>query len=172
MLNFKSEYDKRDSVEIGSNSQLLFEQIAASKGFGITRATSLQDMKEHWDLEIIKNNVTLKVDVKGLKRLNRWSDNFQEDWLWIELRGNGYNNKGWLYTDTPVVISFETFDSFVFITKQKIKQIVNDFVKPEMVNKSFDAKYKHYNRYGREDLLTLIETRLVTESNCGIWKKE
>ena len=47
-------------------------------------ANNYQNMKEHWDVKGIFKHKVYKFDVKGMKKKNRWDNNFQDDIAWVE----------------------------------------------------------------------------------------
>ena len=109
------------------------------------------DMLEHWDLQTLKE----KIDVKSLKKVRRNDDAPNDNIHWVELK-NVNGNLGWLYGDADS-FAFETNNSWILVDKTKLQTLIADkckdktpCLKPEL--------YKLYQRAGRKDIITLVET--------------
>lgn len=166
--SYKCIYDTNNTGKMGTNAELKFEQVAQQYGWKIISAEKREDIKEHWDYKIIKNNLEYKVDVKAMKRLYRYDENTQDKWLWIELKGWGYNNDGWLYGKADI-IAFEMSYGFLLVKRSDLKKIVLE--KVDMSNKvtnSIDAKYKLYERHTK-DISTLIQAKDVESVRHVKW---
>ena len=169
----RNKFDKRDSLELGTSAQEQFQELAVKRGWHVTRATKEQDIDEHWDY-LIKNSAgqEYKVDVKARKRISRWDESVQEDWVWVELHGVRQHDAGWLFGGTAELIAFEKKNCFVLITKSALQEIVKEYVTTtEEVSSAERAKYKIYSRPGRHDKLSLVEMKHIEANAWEIWKK-
>lgn len=112
-------------------------------------ASKLQDMVEHWDVEIDK----LKYDVKGLKNINRNDLAYNENFHFIEIK-NVKNDLGWLYGKADR-FSFELLHYWVVVDKTKLQDFIKNHVdKTQLVTKP--ELYKLYRRKHRQDLITIV----------------
>lgn len=152
-----------------NESETKFYDQATKRGYKVTHANNHQDRIEHWDFSIQKNGFPIMVEVKGLKRINRHDMHPQCDWIWVELVGTkGYN--GWLYGKADV-LAFETDYGFLLVSRKELLNIVNKKVNhKDCVTCSWDAQYKVYQRYGREDLVTMIKRSDIEEVKHIKWK--
>lgn len=137
-------------IEIENN----FNNIAVLNGFQCIHSTKSQDINEHWDFKLIKNNISEYVDVKGMKDVHNLG------YTWIELK-NVLGYAGWLYADKLDAVVFEKKDSFDFIKITDLRTLVANkivnknglmFIKPNNIN---EMLYHRYNRLGRNDVIVL-----------------
>lgn len=130
----------------------------------VTTSSKEQDMQEHWDLEL-----SLKVDVKSLKKIKRSDNDVNENFHWVEIRG--VKDKGWLYGGCASIFAFETLDYWVIVEKEQLKKLIKDKVQKIYVTEQTEAVYKLYRRKDRQDILTLVKTiDLMKISYCVINK--
>jgi hypothetical protein len=172
--NERNRFDKRDSLEIGNTAQGRFVEVAIERDWEVTPATKDQDIDEHWDYMIIRNETEEKfrVDIKGLKRAGRWDVDVQEEWVWVESHGVRKNDSGWLFGGRADLFAFERKDDFVIIKKGTLQYLVNLLVDgSKRVRKACEAKYKTYSRQGRSDLLLMIEMKHIAKDCWEIWPK-
>ncbi|KCZ71505.1 hypothetical protein ANME2D_02236 [Candidatus Methanoperedens nitroreducens] len=171
MPNRRNQYDNRDCLERGESAELQFTNIIRSRGWEVIPATREQDIYEHWDILIKKADKKYKVDIKGMKRINR-KDDAQDDWIWIELHGVREYDEGWLYGSSSDIIAFEKRDSFIMVERSNLIDLIPRIIDLESrVYSSFNAKYKVYHRPGRPDKITLIETKQIEPIKCAEWEK-
>jgi hypothetical protein len=151
-----------------NETETKFSAQAIKRDYKVVHADSYQDRIEHWDFIIQKNGFPITVEVKGQKRINRHDMHPQCEWIWIELVGiTGHN--GWLYGKSDV-IAFETDYGFLLVNRKKLIEIVDKKVNhKEYVDCSWDAKYKVYQRFGRDDMLTLINRSDIEEIKHIKW---
>ena len=99
-------------------------------------ATTGEDRRGHWDVsgnlpdEYCTNFIDkkqLKFDVKGLKKLNRFDSNYQDELAWIELR-NVSGNRGWVLGDADYVV-FERTNSWMVVLRQDLLELVDSKLK-------------------------------------------
>lgn len=165
------------SFAIGHRAENTFEALAQRKGWTTLRATPAQDMREHWDLQISKardgkSDLVLKVDVKAMKRQSRSDSQVQSDWTWIELSGVNMGNEGWLYGGMADLLAFQRESDFLLVSRQDVIETVERLVDPSLpkVSNAREAKYRVYNRAGRHDMITMIETSHLLLCAWKVWK--
>jgi len=118
-------------------------------------ANDYQNMKEHWDVEGALNGKTLKFDVKGMKKVNRWDSSTQDECAWLE-GTNVKGNPGWLKGDANYIV-FEREDCWLTVNRQELL----DFVQEKLKKNSYATGKKPYHVYqrsewGRKDKITLV----------------
>jgi len=157
----------------GMDSSGMFSLIASAKGWKVTPSSQNEDINEHWDLLMEKGKYSIKVDVKGMKKINRKDDLTQDDWHWIELHGVREKDPGWLYGGKSEYIVFETKISFILVERQKLIQLVSQEVDfSRVAYKPEDAPYAiYYRRREGHDKLTLIETKKLIGIKTDEWRK-
>lgn len=109
-----------------------------------------QDMFEHWDVSL-----SLKIDVKAMKKTNRSDDKPNENIHYIELK-NVNGNKGWLYGEANY-FAFETEDYWIMVDKGKLQELIKNKCKDKQWCEKPEL-YKLYTRKGRHDVITLVKT--------------
>lgn len=126
-----------------------FEQ--AVKVFSkVEYSTKEEDIYEHWDVKM-----SIKVDVKAMKKINRSDESPNENVHYVELK-NVHGKNGWLYGDADY-FAFETEDYFIMVSKLKLQEFIANKCKNKELCKSPEL-YKLYSRDGRMDLITLVKT--------------
>ena len=176
LITQRNKYDKTgECIESGLGAEQIFDQIAESKNLEVKNARRRENIHKHIDKYVTGENdkrvETWSVDIKARKKTSRSDSDAQDEWIWIEFQ-NVRGNLGWLYGEADN-IAFETQDSFVIVDRKSLIDYVENAVdmgKP--VRKSFLAKYKTYQRAGRNDLLTMVELSKIIE-NCKhfVWQK-
>ena len=170
--NRRNQYDKKDSLELGDKAEVVFKRLAEKRDWNLADATFDENVNEHWDFLMVKGNDSYKIDVKAMKRLSRDDSSVQDKWVWIELHGVRPNDKGWLYDGKADLISFEKTNSFVIVKRTDLIALVERLVEYKtLVHSSKEAKYRVYNRSGRPDRITLIETDKLNPIKWDEWAK-
>ena len=106
-----------------------------------------------------------------MKRIQRSDDDVQDEWTWVELHGVRPHDKGWLYGEANL-IAFETRDRFLIVKRLDLISLVHRYVNLDIrANFAKEAQYKVYQRKGRADEITLIETDKLKEILYKEWKK-
>lgn len=131
-----------------------FIQLAERDGYKCLRSNNYQDKYEHWDVLMIKDDKSARVDVKGYK------DSHKEGLTWIELQAvNG--KKGWVKGEAHA-IAFEREDCFELYNRHELESYVENniinptgyvFIKPKNLSK---IAYHRYRRMGRRDILVIV----------------
>lgn len=165
-------HDQRDCLELGEKAENLFAFIAQKRGWLVTQADRTENINEHWDWLIRKDQKRYKIDVKARKRISRHDANVQDTWLWIELHGVRPTDAGWLYAGKADLLAFEQEKSFFLVSRLALVQLIDKIVdKQTIVLTAKEAKYKIYNRPGRSDSLTLIEIAKLEPIRWEEWSK-
>lgn len=172
LITQRNKYDKTgECIQSGLGAEQIFDQIAESKNLEVKNARRRENIHKHIDKYITQQSKTWSVDIKARKKTSRSDSDAQDEWIWIEFQ-NVRGNLGWLYGEADN-IAFETQNSFVIVDRKSLIDYVEnavDMTKP--VRKSYLAKYKTYQRAGRNDLLTMVELSKIIE-NCKhfVWQK-
>ena len=172
LITQKNKYDKTgECIQSGLGAEQIFGQIAESKNLEVKNARRRENIHKHIDKYVTQESKTWSVDIKARKKTSRNDSSAQDEWIWIEFQ-NVRGNLGWLYGEADK-IAFETQDSFVIVDRKSLIDYVEnavDMAKP--VRKSYLAKYKTYQRAGRNDLLTMVElSKIVENCNHFVWQK-
>ncbi len=149
------------------NDKQIFDGDTSEKNFKklfltAIKATKDEDIKEHWDLKVPINNEYVKVDVKSIKRLNRYDILPNENIHWVELV-NVRGDKGWLYGDSDI-IAFETEDYFILVGTLKLRRFIEKKLgyNPQKNHNIQTSKnkiiYEPYQRSGRKDIVLMVKT--------------
>jgi hypothetical protein len=125
------------------------ERKFASFFDNVELSTEEEDMKGHFDL-----SVTSRIDVKGLKKVNRSDDAPDENLHWLEIK-NVNGGYGWVYGEADY-FAFETIDYFVVVSKEGVQQLLKDLVEKKYTKEP--KLYRLYSRKDRKDVLTLVKT--------------
>ena len=172
LITQRNRYEKTgECIQSGLGAEQIFDQIAESKNLEVKNARRRENIHKHIDKYVKQESKTWSVDIKARKKTSRSDSDAQDEWIWIEFQ-NVRGNLGWLYGEADN-IAFETQDSFVIVDRKSLIDYVEnavDMAKP--VRKSYLAKYKTYQRAGRNDLLTMVELSKIIE-NCKhfVWQK-
>jgi len=170
-------YIHKKSIAEGLQAEQRFKKLAETRGFEVREATRSEQF-DHIDFHLTLDSPTkeggklkAKVDVKGRKRLGRRNIDFEDDWVWIELK-NVTGSDGWLYGASDF-IAFEAEDSFIVSIRKELLGFCEDKIDTRRrVHISSQAKYVCYSRSGRQDLISLIKMEDIRKlPNSTVWKK-
>ena len=168
--NSKNRFDKKDSLELGDKAEETFILMAVKLGWKISASAKDQNIEDHWDFLIEKDDQHFKVEVKAEKRIQRKDNGSQADFTWVEL-SNVRGKVGWLFGKADL-IAFEKEKTFFFVKRLDLLALVNQKVNlVAKVKSAQDALYKIYTREGRKDKLTLLPTRDIESIMFMEWKK-
>jgi len=140
-------------VIVGYKAELAFKALAESSGFTVHRSPPVYDVKEHWDL-----NLSIKVDVKALKKLNRHHTDTNSEWHWIELHSAYGDGKGWVYGSEADLIAFEMPETWILVQLKTLQEWLSTKIEKTWVANPEDAQYRLYSRIQGETI-TLVETQ-------------
>jgi len=150
-MKYQSDYDRGFKAE---------ERFAEAHLQNITWASKEQDMFEHWDVKGFFNGKEYKFDVKGLKKINRSDNDFQDNVTWVE-GVNVIGNKGWLQGEADYIV-FERVNEWWIIARN----FLFDWTTQQLVRNGYKkgkALYSLYQRNGRKDKITLIAYNDIPE---------
>lgn len=169
--NSRNKFDKQDSLELGEQAEALFVTLAKNLGWKVSAASKDENIDEHWDYLIEKENLAFKVEVKSRKRIRRDDGGTQSDLTWIELHGVRPKDTGWLFGRADL-IAFEKERSFILVKKTDLLAMVNKKVDlVAKVSEPRDAVYKIYKRKERKDKLTLLPMNDIEAIKFDEWQK-
>jgi hypothetical protein len=153
MNNHINELQKK-MYEDGLKVEDYFIELAERDGYKCLKSNNFQDKYEHWDIKIIKDKKSARVDVKGYK------ESHKTGFTWVEFQ-NINGDKGWI-NGKAHVIAFEREDRFDLIDRVKLKK----FIKSKIVNPTgyvyikpddlLEIAYHRYRRMGRRDIIILV----------------
>lgn len=140
----------------GTQAEKLFLKTANEYNCKLIRkANPNEDKFEHWDFLLSKNEKQFTIDIKAHKHEYR-NGPLLKYWFWFEFK-NVKGNKGWLFGQADY-IAFEYFGKFLLYNRKELAKIVVSLVDTKcLVKKPKEAKYKLYQRHGREDQVSLIK---------------
>jgi hypothetical protein len=169
-MDERNQFDTRDCAERGLRAEEQFAALARARGYHLTPASSAQNIHEHWDWLMVRDEERLRVDVKAQKRLSRQDAGVQDTWVWVELHGVRPYDRGWLYDGQADLLAFEQRASFLLVVRLTLVDLVARLVDlTRRVAVPAQATYAVYQRSGRPDALTLIEVARVREVAWDEW---
>ena len=142
---------KKTAID-GYQAELNFKSLAESGGFTVHRAPQVYDSKEHWDLQL-----SIKVDVKAMKKLNRHHTEPNPEWHWIEISSGYGDGKGWVYGSHADLVAFEMPETWILVQLKTLQEWLSTKIEKTWVTRPEDAKYRLYKRVEGE-AITLVET--------------
>jgi hypothetical protein len=118
-MDERNQFDTRgDCAERGLRAEERFAALARARGYHLTPASSAQNIHEHWDWLMVRDEERLRVDVKAQKRLSRQDAGVQDAWVWVELHGVRPYDRGWLYDGQADLLVFEQRASFLLVVRR------------------------------------------------------
>ena len=169
--NSRNRYDKKDSLELGRKAESSFAKSAIKHGWRVEPSSEDSNKNEHFDYIMSKDDRSLKVEVKGRKRMGRKDQTVQDELIWIEFHGVRKDDQGWLYGKADL-IAFELKNSFRIVRRTDLLDLVEKLVDFKVrVRRSNEALYKLYSRYGRSDSLTMIKSEDLLKITSLEWTK-
>ena len=119
-------------------------------------ATKEEDMFGHFDVVI---NGNIKVDIKGLKKINRTDANSTDDIHFIEFQ-NVRGETGWAKGKADY-IAFEQTDCFIIVNRESMLNMCRSLITDRTIYNTKEL-YKLYRRKNRLDVMTMIKTSDLT----------
>ena len=102
--------------EFREKAKIVEQAFAQRHLSNILWANDHQNMSEHWDVEGALNGKTLKFDVKGMKKKNRWDSKTQDECAWVEgTNVRGY--PGWIKGRAHYIV-FEREDCWLAVNRR------------------------------------------------------
>lgn len=161
---------RKASFDVGNNAQELFKEVAIQRGWDVKNSTPYQDMKHHIDVIATKDNLVCTFDVKARKKIARADESAQDDWIYVEFK-NVRGDAGWLYGKANF-IAFEMSDSFMIVHRRSLALYCEAVVHRDIkVSAPHLCQYKSYTRKGRDDEISLIETKRIPPEITKYWIK-
>lgn len=168
----RNKYDKKDCLELGILAEDAFKKVASKRGWLVTESTRSQNMHQHIDCIIKKDGHAFNVDVKSLRRRTRWDDEFELEWTWVEFHGVRESDPGWLFGGNAQLFAFEQPAFFIIIDRENLQRLAVTLVDTRRIARNApDAKYAVYNRPGRNDIISMIETQHIIDNCWDIWER-
>ena len=163
-------YIYKKSITEGLQAEQRFKKLAEVRGYKVREATKAEQF-DHIDFHLTCKIFIHTVYVNARKRLNRRNIDFEDDWVWIELK-NVRGKDGWLYGASDF-IAFEAEDSFIVSFRKELLGFCETKIDTQTrVHISSRAKYVCYSRRGRQDLISLIKMEDIRKlPNSVVWKK-
>jgi hypothetical protein len=178
-MTYVNKFDKEGKCsKEGHSAEDLFESIAASKNYIITRSTKSENMHKHIDMFLegkdqkTQEKKIISVDIKASKRTSRKDKNFNYEWVWVEIK-NVQGRNGWLFGEADFIV-FEQEEDFLLVSRKALVNFIKSNVRFDLdfVERASHAKYRIYQRKGRRDQITQIKLKdLLTLKNITSWKK-
>ena len=149
----KNDKDGKCAIQ-GNTAEVAFKKLLSKEGQVLD--ADITEQRNHVDLILIKNGKKIRYEVKARKRVSRGDSGVQDELVWIELI-NVAGNVGWVNGGSDFV-GFERENDFAVVSRAKLLTLVTKLCNPyKRVKSPEEALYKGYQRYGRQDLLTLIK---------------
>lgn len=148
--------------QIDDDATSAFLALCKRRNYGVTKSSRDDDMKRHIDFYVTRGNQTLKVELKGLKRL-------VDDGLFlIELR-NVNGDAGWLYGEADQVAFYLGNDRFLFCPLKTLRDMIDylrklhpvAFVNGYPSNAVFPKMYRRQDR--PLEAITYVTTRFLLD---------
>jgi hypothetical protein len=168
--NVRNQYDRKDCLELGQKAEDIFAKLAADRGWEVRPASAGENIDDHFDYRIKKDDELYRVEVKGKKRIHRSDINAQEDLVWIELHGVRIHDAGWLFGKADL-IAFQMNASFRIVKRPDLVALVCKLIDyKSCVTSPNEALYKTYSRPGRSDILTMIRDEDLKDVLWAEWE--
>ena len=171
MINaYNSVVDFKNSYKEGRVSERKFADIAIQKGFNVKKSSNKQDIFDHIDYFLYKDDQAISFDVKAQKRISR-SGSINSERVWIELT-NVNGNDGWI-DGKQDCIAFEFPESYIVVNRLSLREYVYSIINFNLpvVSSSYEAHYRIYQRRGRRDRITTINKEDLLKVKHRIWYK-
>jgi hypothetical protein len=156
-MAYQNKFDKTgESFVMGDDAESSFKIAGEKKGWIVTKS-SLQEEFSHIDFYVkISETNSLSVDVKARKKVKRSDTKTNDELIWIEFQ-NVKGNRGWLYGKADC-IAFERENDFLVVNRKTLARLCEKLVDLTKVNTDITIPlYTGYQRYGRQDMLSLIK---------------
>ena len=161
----------------GRRAEVCFKGLAARRGYTVIETSAASNMREHIDFILARDDSPDKiaVDVKARKKASRYSDEYDDENVWIEFN-NVRGNPGWLYGKADK-IDFERAFDFVLVDRESLQDYCEATVSPALVRSTAEAIYKSFQREGRKDVISRVPMKDILHPysftvGTEIWKKE
>ena len=161
----------------GKRAEMCFKGLAERRGYTVIQTSAASNIREHIDFILARDDEPDKtaVDVKARKKVSRYSDEYDDENVWIEFN-NVRGNLGWLYGKADK-IAFERDFDFVLVDRESLREYCEATVSPVLVKSTEEAIYKSFQRKGRKDIISRVPMKDILHPysfsvGTEIWKKE
>ena len=161
----------------GKRAEVCFKGLAERRGYTVIQTSAASNIREHIDFILARDDEPDKtaVDVKARKKVSRYSDEYDDENVWIEFN-NVRGNLGWLYGKADK-IAFERAFDFVLVDRESLREYCEATVSPVLVKSTEEAIYKSFQRKGRKDIISRVPMKDILHPysfsvGIEIWKKE
>ena len=161
----------------GKRAETCFKGLAERRGYTVIQTSAASNIREHIDFILARDDEPDKtaVDVKARKKVSRYSDEYDDENVWIEFN-NVRGNLGWLYGKADK-IAFERAFDFVLVDRESLREYCEATVSPVIVKSTAEAIYKSFQREGRKDVISRVPMKDILHPysftvGTEIWKKE
>lgn len=156
-------YATERTRRMGTNAEILFEQILYSHGIPYSSATKKEELINHYDYIASQfvNFTNCKVEVKSTKSPKRGKKP-DPSILFIELKSVG-GHPGWLYGKSDV-IAFQINSHFIIFKRMELLEYVEKMIPNMFISKRGGLKGTLYQRRNRKDLVAIFDTKIVMEN--------
>jgi len=153
-----TDWMKEKSGQEGLEAESRFRIWCESSGNTLYDPPNEMNINDHIDFIIYnKKGDRYTVDIKGLKRVGR-SGNRQSEWTWVEF-ANVQGKRGWLYGKADYII-FEHQNGWIYVKSDDLKGFAERRIKRDYFAETPQAaKYRIYQREGRQDEIALVELK-------------
>lgn len=168
----KNKYDERGCQQMDKTATDLFLNCCKVRGWNTIKANKYEDIREHWDYRLEKNNTEYLVDVKSIKRVNSQSD-IDDSLLLVELK-NVNGNPGWLVGKADY-IAFQVKEGFLLVKREKLYQLTRnlmDFNQEPVQSTKNKKRHIWYTRsqWGRNDKFAYLSKAEVLKITSTFWR--
>lgn len=165
-------FDNRGCKEMDDFATKLFLSEVKRRGWNPLKATRKQDMQEHWDWKLSKDDKTILVDIKGLKRIDSTKE--PDDRLICIEYTNVAGDIGWLRGQSDY-IAFLLKEGFAFVSTKKLLEYsltVINWNGPVLPSPQGKIKHTVYQRsqWGRLDLVAYLTKQEILSLTKTFWR--
>jgi len=158
-----SYYSKSKSAIEGLDAEKRFEVFMEERGLTMQRTRESMNMVDHVDFF-----ASMFIDVKKMKKISRKDTKPNDTWIWLELKG--HTTQGWLYGTKSDFIAFELKKGWLLVQPSHLIALAEDIVDhTKWVDDPYEAQYKLYSRKGKNDIITLLETKEIKKIGT-VWR--
>ena len=159
--------DYIESVDNGESVEQVF-MSALKKRYPnciVSGSTKFDNKNRHIDVYFrLGDKCRTTFDVKAQKKVNRYDENANDEYTWVELQNNqGF--RGWAYGEEKY-LAFEWENAFIIVERAKLLDLVNNNKVEGLITENRDIfEYCQYQRskYGNEDICVLTPIRDIIE---------